>query len=365
MRLKREKLIILLLCCISLICLQQQAAPIIKILNADGKNLTPERVPLNAPLRMKWSVSPGKGIKKQTILASKNKNFFGKKIEISGDDINSENDVTFSALLMLPSIDKWYIKLKVQIKTRSYYSKIYSVKVMESLIKQIESMKGMYSHYGNSEPPAARWLLIDYNGRIAKEDMKASLKEKKFPVFSFYSILAAPNIPTYKEWVITQAEAIGSCKNICVIVLEPDRFATNSKNDPLLDWAIETIKSKAPNAALFLDIGHSNWISCKDIVKRVKNYKSYKMIDGFASNVSNFRPDKDEAAFALKLFKATGKPVIIDTSRNGLSTRTGKCPSTVHNPPRNQWEPGKPFAFHPKEKHIIFNYHNKPHHEKD
>ena len=366
MTFKKKHLTNLLICGGFFICLSQQAAPVIKILNTSSKKyLSPKKVPLNVPIRIRWSISPSSGIKKQTILASKSKSFFGKKIEISGTDIKKDSEGTFSTLLMLPSKGNWYVKLKVQIKTRSYYSKYYSVQVVDSLLKEIEQQKGMYSHYGDSEPPAARWLLINYDGKNAIQDMKAAAKLKRFPVFSFYAILASPDVGKYKKWLITQAEAIGSCDNVCVVVLEPDRFASDKKNDPLLDWGIETIKSKAPNAAVFLDIGHSRWIPYKDIVNRVKKYKSYEMLDGFASNVSNFRPDKDEAAFALKLFKATGKPVIIDTSRNGLSSRTGKCPTTVHNPPRSQWEPGAPFAFHPKEKHILFNYHNKPHHEKD
>jgi hypothetical protein len=336
------------------------------MLNTDSrKNLKPKSLPFNTPIKVRWSIKNFKKIDKQTLIFAKNRTFSRKKTEIRTKDIKSEGDGVFSALILPSERGSWYVKVKVQIKARAFYSGVYNLEVTDSLLEQIPKMKGMYSHYGESQPPAARWLLFQYSGKNARYDMKTSAKEKTFPVFSFYALLAAPNHQAYKKWLITEAEAIGSYKNICVVVLEPDRFASDPKNDSILDWAIETIKSKAPNAAVFLDIGHSRWIPYKEIVKRVKKYNSYGMIDGFASNVSNFRPDKDEAAFAQKLFKATGKPVIIDTSRNGLSSRTGKCPTTVHNPPRSQWEPGAPFAFHPKEKHILFNYHNKPHHEKD
>jgi len=362
----KKRTITLLLFIVIFGSMQIYAAPIIKILNSDSRKcLNPKKIPLNTPLKVQWKVKTSKKIEKQTLLISENKTFSRNKMAISDKEINSENSGIFSALVLPKKIGKWYIKLKVQVKSRTFSSGIYSIEVTEPLLNKITKMKGMYSHYGKSEPPAARWLLFNYSGQNAQSDMRASAKEKKFPIFSFYALLAAPNIQAYKKWVIEQAEAIGKYKNLCIIVLEPDRFASNTKNDPILDWAIATIKSKAPNAAVFLDIGHSRWIQPKDIVRRVKKYKSYEMIDGFASNVSNFRPDKDEAAFALKLFKTTKKPVIIDTSRNGLSTKTGKCPTTVHNPPRTQWEPGAPFAFHPKQKHILFNYHNKPYHEKD
>ena len=322
-------------------------------------------VGMNAPLQVHWSISAASAVKEQKILASQKKSFFGKRIEVAGKNIIKNSDNTYTAYIVLPKKGTWYIKVQARVKTRKYYSDVYTVKVTDPLLVQLSRMKGMYSPYQESEPQAARWLLIRYDGKNINRDMQQAERMRRFPIFSFYALLDTPDETAYKKWLKVQAEAIGKYSSPCIVVLEPDRFASDPKNDTILDWSVQALKETAPNAAVFLDIGNSNWLSARIVAARVKKYKSYALLDGFSTNVSNFRPDKDEERYAEELYKLTKKPSIIDTSRNGLSTATGKCPKTVHNPPRSEWKPGAIFRFHPKQPYVLFNYHNKPYHEKD
>ena len=342
------------------------SAPEIKIVNSDKNKLKPGIAGQNVPTLIRWKITDGVSVSDIRLLLSQRKNFFGRKIEIKGRGIKRESDGTYYAYVFFPKKGIWYIKVQAVIKSRKYYSNVCSVKISDPPILKISKMKGMYSPYPKSEPQAARWLLFRYkDGEIVERDFKAASAQKRFPVFSIYALLGAPNVESYKVWLKTQAEAIGRFNYPCVVVLEPDRFASKASNDSILDWSVMTMKECAPNAAVFLDIGNSNWLPPSTVAKRVKKYKSYDLIDGFSSNVSNFRPDKDEEKYAKALYKLTKKPSIIDTSRNGLATRTGKCPKSVHNPPRSEWEPGAEFKLHPRQPFVLFNYHNKPYHERD
>ena len=360
-KIKFHVLMFLLLCITFNLC----SAAEVKVLNTENHKLRPDMVGLNSSLRVHWSVSDASASQEQKLLASQNKKIFGRCIEVAGKKIIKNSDGTFTAHIILPKKGTWYVKVQVRVKNRKYYSKTYTVKVTDPPIVRLSKMKGMYSPYKKPEPQAATWLLIKYDGKQANRDMQQAKRMKKFPVFSFYALLDAPNETAYRKWLKIQAEAIGKYSSPCVVVLEPDRFASGPKNDHILDWAIQKLKETAPNAAVFLDIGHSNWLEVRTVVERVKKYKSYALLDGFSTNVSNFRPDKDEERYARELYRLTRKPSIIDTSRNGLSSATGKCPKTVHNPSRSEWKPGATFKFHKKQPYVLFNYYNKPYHEKD
>jgi len=71
-------------------------------------------------------------------------------------------------------------------------------------------------------------------------------------------------------------------------------------------------------------------------------------------------PDSNEKAYAAALYAASGKPVIIDTSRN----RCG-VPDTIWNPDLSQWCPGDSFSWHNSDPAVYFNYYNKPSNKND
>jgi cellulose 1,4-beta-cellobiosidase len=141
-----------------------------------------------------------------------------------------------------------------------------------------------------------------------------------------------------------------------VVVLEPDSLAnvaTNLGNDkcviaePVYRRAIAyaVAKLSLPNVFIYLDAAHAGWLGWpKNLKKSVGIYKEVlaaaggaDRIRGFAVNVSNYDPVKDEhgkrgdpsypppdelsyvndLADALKAAGITDKGFIIDTSRNG------------------------------------------------
>jgi cellulase/cellobiase CelA1 len=187
----------------------------------------------------------------------------------------------------------------------------------------------------------------------------------RFPVFTLYRYYtnSGTDATAHRAWVTAVAEAVGKHANNAVLVLEPDAFALKDRPDvdAVLDAALGILAEKAPNAAVFLDIGHSKWLIADAVVARAKGYKNFASIEGFASNTSNFQATAQEEAYARQLFASANKPTIIDTSRNAL----GRQPATIFNPPDSEWDPGPPFAFHPNDPAVFFNYYNKPSNERD
>ena len=116
-----------------------------------------------------------------------------------------------------------------------------------------------------------------------------------------------------------------------------------------------TLGKNADNAGVFLDVGHSGWVDAETVWKKVSEYENRDHIDGFALNTSNFQPTENETKLAEELFALSGKPSIIDTSRNGCGV-----PSTIHNPDDDEWCVGDEFAHPDDAPAVLFNYHNKP-----
>jgi hypothetical protein len=221
--------------------------------------------------------------------------------------------------------------------------------------------------YSSKPTGAATWLVNGDSGSARgkiSSDMNAA-GQSKFPVFTLYHFNkdSGTSASAYHDWVSAIADEIGKHNGNAVVVVEPDSFALNNVSgvDNVLDDAIAVLKQKAPNAAVFLDVGHSNWLSAGGVVSRAKNYPHYAQIDGWATNTSNFQPEANEEAYGKNLFSQSGKPSIIDSSRNGLGT----VPSTIINPPANEWKPGPTFAFHSADSGVLFNYYNKPSDERD
>jgi len=213
---------------------------------------------------------------------------------------------------------------------------------------------------------AATWLGRGWtDGQTLTNTIKRDMTNagsSRFAVFTtYYSLNMNPFDGYFLQWIETAARAIGSQNTVAILVLEADAFAGRGALS-LLDQGIGLIKKNAPNAAVFLDIGHSAWLGAEDVASKAKGFANYDLIDGWASNVSNYQPDANEAAYAARLCAVTGKPTIVDTSRNGL----GRVPSVIHNPPRSEWAPGKTTPFLPPQPcGVVLSYYNKPSNESD
>jgi hypothetical protein len=236
--------------------------------------------------------------------------------------------------------------------------------------------KTMYS----SKPTGAATWLIGWTGSV--RDLVTSeldaLNDNQFVVFStYYSLSLDRTGPlSFPDWVVEIGEAIADRGGDAVIALEADAFLLkwdDSDTHNQLDQAIGDIKRDSPNTAIFLDIGHSAWGDAGEKVSRVQRYGNYDLIDGWASNTANFQTNEDEIDHARTLYNLTGKPVIIDTSRNGCG-----YPGQTHNPPKccggtdcacscgnDCWCEGTEFGFLPDEPAVFFFYYNKPSDEGD
>ncbi|HYF12718.1 MAG TPA: glycoside hydrolase family 6 protein [Candidatus Paceibacterota bacterium] len=126
----------------------------------------------------------------------------------------------------------------------------------------------------------------------------------------------------YSAWISSIARGIGNTK--AIVILEPDALAGITCLSPqdqqtrydLLTKAIETLKSN-PQTKVYLDAGHSRWLSVADVSERLIK-ANVARADGFSLNVSNFQLTTNEIQYGNELSgKINGKHYVIDTSRNG------------------------------------------------
>ncbi len=137
-----------------------------------------------------------------------------------------------------------------------------------------------------------------------------------------YSAGGSGSPDAYRNWIRTMANAIGNDK--AAVLLEPDALAgmtclsqqDQSTRLSLLREAVQTLKSQG-NVAVYLDAGHSGWVSEDAIGWRLKQ-AGIDQADGFALNVSNFMTDDSNRTYGEKISQAVGgKHFVVDTGRNG------------------------------------------------
>ncbi|HET9960296.1 MAG TPA: glycoside hydrolase family 6 protein [Polyangiaceae bacterium] len=128
----------------------------------------------------------------------------------------------------------------------------------------------------------------------------------------------------YRTWIDGFASGIGNSP--VAVILEPDALAFNCNNTgnndstlAMLKYAVEKIEAQ-PNAAVYIDAGHPNWISVSETVNRLKQ-AGIATATGFSLNVSNFYSTDSNISHGRSVAAGVGnKPFVIDTSRNGLTS---------------------------------------------
>ena len=135
----------------------------------------------------------------------------------------------------------------------------------------------------------------------------------------------------YRGWI--KQIAIGLRDTHALVVLEPDAlplFSSSVQSCPtkpdgwpgMLRYASR--KLSGAGAWVYLDAGHSNWTPYDNRPYYLKK-AGIGYDRGFSTNVSNFRPTRDEKAYAAKMLSGLrklgvrGKHYVIDTSRNGAT----------------------------------------------
>ena len=146
---------------------------------------------------------------------------------------------------------------------------------------------------------------------------------------SGYSAGGAADSAAYRDWIRRFALGIGARQ--AVVVLEPDALAQlcgdaaqQQERLNLLWDAVDVLKAN-PATAVYLDAGHSTWLSTSVAASRLQA-AGVAQADGFSLNVSNFNPTANEVTYGHSISNLVGgKHFVIDTSRNGLGPATTWC----------------------------------------
>ncbi len=145
-----------------------------------------------------------------------------------------------------------------------------------------------------------------------------------------HSAGGAANFGEYEQWIEAFADGLGN--GPAIIVLEPDALALNdcagSDRNDAISGAVVTIKTECSQCRVYLDAGHSSWVSPKDMASRLID-AGVLDADGFFTNVSNYNTTGDEAAYGAQVLAELGNPAglgqVIDVSRNGNGSNGEWC----------------------------------------
>ena len=149
-----------------------------------------------------------------------------------------------------------------------------------------------------------------------------------------YSKGGATTRESYLDFLKSFADGISNNKPI--IIFEPDSLThTGDMSDIEAQDRISLMKEGLQlltdncDALVYIDIGHSNWLSPAEASKLLDKVTNNK-VRGFAVNVSNYRTTKESMEWSLKLCEHRPNDYfVIDTSRNG----NGPAGNEWCNPP--------------------------------
>lgn len=130
----------------------------------------------------------------------------------------------------------------------------------------------------------------------------------------------------YPRWVGEIAAALEDSGDVeTIVVLEPDSLALAPECGNLgdrarqLGGAVDLLTS--PNTWIYLDGGHSNWLSVDEMANLLGQTGLLGAVRGVATNVSNYQDTYAEFQYAHALSERLGGiHAVIDTSRNGAAS---------------------------------------------
>lgn len=162
---------------------------------------------------------------------------------------------------------------------------------------------------------------------------------------------SAGGLPTeqYLGWVKEISAALKISPDLNkIVILEPDSLALAPSCGNLDERASQLRAAvdelQGPATWIYLDGGHSSWLSADQMAELISSVGVNDRIRGFATNVSNYRSSSDEFAYAEAVSaQLGGLHAVIDTSRNGAASMSSEwC-----NPPGQRvGEPGGTYGNH-------------------
>jgi endoglucanase len=135
-----------------------------------------------------------------------------------------------------------------------------------------------------------------------------------------FSAGGLPDPAAYAAWI--RAVRAGIAQRPAMIVVEPDALVALDCLDPAaraaryaaLADAVAQLRAD-PATAVFVDGGHSRWLSPADLAARLRAVGA----PGFSLNVSNFYTTAEQQDYGERVSALLGgAPYVVDTSRNGL-----------------------------------------------
>ncbi|MDA9047827.1 glycoside hydrolase family 6 protein [Hellea sp.] len=137
-----------------------------------------------------------------------------------------------------------------------------------------------------------------------------------------YSKGGAKTRESYLNFLQSFADGIGNSKPI--LIYEPDSLTHTgdmstedaSSRMSLMKEGLQLLTDNC-EALVYIDIGHSNWLSPEEAANLLNKVSNDK-VRGFAVNVSNYRTTDESMEWSLKLCEHRPRDFfVIDTSRNG------------------------------------------------
>ena len=180
--------------------------------------------------------------------------------------------------------------------------------------------------------PQAYWMDQASTPAVDAKYIAAAQAAGTTPVLALYGIphrdcgsFAAGGFASgdaYRGWIDGVASAVGS--GPAAIILEPDALAMADCLSPdqrqerydLMRYAVDTL-TRDPAAAVYIDAGHSRWLSADDMAARLNDVGIGKA-RGFSLNTANFFTTDEEIGYGEAISGLTnGAHYVIDTGRNG------------------------------------------------
>ncbi|WP_162525936.1 MULTISPECIES: glycoside hydrolase family 6 protein [unclassified Mycobacteroides] len=186
--------------------------------------------------------------------------------------------------------------------------------------------------------PQAYWMDNVSSPSVDAKYISAAQASGSAPILALYAVphrdcgsFAAGGFGSadaYRGWIDGVAAAVGS--GPAVIILEPDALAMadclsadqRQERFGLMRYAVDTL-TRNPATALYVDGGHSRWVSA-DVMAARLNEVGVGKARGFSLNTANFFTTDEEIGYGEAISGMTnGAHYVIDTSRNGAGPAAG------------------------------------------
>ncbi len=206
--------------------------------------------------------------------------------------------------------------------------------------------KGMRAAQGDPNPllaavvntPTAYWMDHLSTPAVDAKYIATAQAAGTMPILALYGIpnrdcgsFAAGGFGSagaYRGWIDGVAAAIGT--GPAAVILEPDALAMadclsgdqRQERFDLIRYAVDTL-TRNPATAVYIDGGHSRWVSVEEMAARL-NQVGVDKARGFSLNTANFFTTEEEIGYGEAISGLTnGANYVIDTSRNGAGPVEG------------------------------------------